>query len=100
MSDISWTYLDFSFVCDSNKRCTNKIKHSIDLVKASTAFADPAGISKFDDVHSSDEDRYKLLAKDASESLLCIIYTLRHNVIRIISARKATIFEGKLYENR
>lgn len=69
-------------------------------VKASTAFVDPAGISESDESHSDYEERRSLIAKTNSEAMLYIRYTMRWNTIRIISARKATKHEGKLYERR
>lgn len=73
MSDITWSYLNVDFVCDSNKRRINLAKHSIDLVKASTAFVDPAGISESDESHSDYEKRRSLIAKTNSEAILYIL---------------------------
>lgn len=49
--------------------------------------------------HSYGEDRYQLIGR-IDERLFVLVYTPRHNAIRIISARKANTREVKRYENR
>lgn len=97
MADISWSYLGIPFICDENKRRINQSKHAVDLVKASTAFADPAEITVFDSQHSEDEDRFTMLGKNDADVLLRISFTMRGDTVRLISARKATKSEEKLY---
>lgn len=48
--------------------------------------------------HSYGEDRYRLIGK-IEERLFVVVYTPRHDVIRIISARKANQREVKHYED-
>jgi len=49
--------------------------------------------------HIYGEDRYQLIGR-IDERLFVLVYTPRHNAIRIISARKANTREVKRYENR
>ena len=49
--------------------------------------------------HSYGEDLYQLIGR-IDERLFVLVYTPRHNAIRIISARKANTREVKRYENR
>ena len=48
--------------------------------------------------HSYDEDRYRLIGK-IEERLVVVVSTPRHDVISIISARKANQREVKHYED-
>ena len=50
--------------------------------------------------HSDDEDRFILLGLSGSAHILVVVYCERHKgqLIRIISARKATKKEVKRYE--
>lgn len=62
------------------------------------AFFDPKAIIRPDKRWDYGEDRYSLIAKK-SDRVFVVIYTLRNDAIRIISARKANLREIKLYEN-
>ena len=46
------------------------------------------------------EDRYITIGRDFLSRILVVVYTFRDIVIRIISARKATARERKLYEEQ
>jgi uncharacterized protein len=64
-------------------------------------FSDPFALSIPDDEHSEDEERWVLLGKSLNEQILLVVHTFRHNdVIRIISARKATTNEQQHYHRR
>jgi uncharacterized DUF497 family protein len=92
------------FEWDKNKEETNIIKHGVTFEQASYVFADPFVLNKFDDEHSDDEDRYVLLGKSLNETILVVIHTFRDKngmeFVRIISARKATKNEKKVYQKR
>ncbi len=49
--------------------------------------------------HSDDEDRYITIGSSADDDLLIVLHTDRDERIRIISARKATRRERRIYEN-
>lgn len=55
--------------------------------------------SRQDTRFSYGEDRYQLIGR-IEERLFVLVYTPRHDAIRIISARKANAREVKRYENR
>jgi uncharacterized protein len=46
------------------------------------------------------EDRYITIGRDFLSRILVVVYTFRDIVIRIISARKATARERKIYEEQ
>ena len=87
------------FEWDSNKAKINIEKHSISFEEAMTVFADEQGILFDDPDHSEDEDRSLLLGFSAMAKMLIVCHCLREggDVIRIISARKATKTEEKQY---
>ncbi|WP_245591315.1 BrnT family toxin [Derxia gummosa] len=67
--------------------------------EARSAFADENGLLIDDPDHSEDEDRFLLLGMSSSLRLLVVVHCYRAdgNVIRIISARKATTREAASY---
>ena len=97
MKDHRWKLDGVCFVCNQGKRKANLKKHGIDLVQASQAFTDPFAMNDYDPAHSTEEDRYKLIGKMNNEVLILVSYTMRHELVRIISARKAEYREEKIY---
>lgn len=87
------------FEWDENKNQTNKVKHGIDFEEAKTVFYDDDAIVFDDPEHSMEEERFLILGISKHENL-CIVshcYRGEDNIIRIISARKATRNETKTY---
>jgi uncharacterized DUF497 family protein len=68
-----------------------------DFAYAIRAFLDPDRTIRKDDRYDYEESRYILMGK-IDFRLFCVVYTMRHGVIRIISARKANSREVKAYE--
>ena len=75
-------------------------KHRIDLYDASAVFFDTFFSSDYDAGHSGTEDRYRIVGKMQDGKLLYVSYTIRVDVVRLITARKATKKEGELYEQQ
>jgi len=62
-------------------------------------FADPHTRAFYDDSHSDDEERFLALGHSEPGRLLMVIHAYREkNIIRLISARKATKKERIFYE--
>ena len=78
---------DLKFEWDSVKAEINFKKHKIKFEDAVYVFFDENRIDEFDELHSDDEDRYKIIGK--VEKILVVIYTERKENFRIISARRA-----------
>lgn len=97
MNEMQWTRQGVVFACDREKRLLNLHKHDVDFLRASSAFSDPFALSDFDARHSVGEERYALIGKTESETLLFVVYTLRGETVRLISARKADAKEAKIY---
>lgn len=85
------------FEWDSDKAKINLQRHGISFEEAQLAFEDENLIDALDETHSEDELRFNLIGLTA-KGLLFVVYTERGDeVIRIISARKATKFEEEIY---
>lgn len=86
------------FEWDEHKAATNERKHGVTFEEAATCFYDPLQVAYYDPDHSDDEDREILIARSDQDRLLLVIYTLRDEAIRIISARLLTPKEARDYE--
>jgi uncharacterized DUF497 family protein len=86
------------FEWDEKKAKINKRKHGITFEEATTAFADELSITIDDPLHSEDEDRLVLIGQSKAFKTLIVIHVEKRESIRIISARKATKYEQKFYE--
>ena len=87
------------FEWDENKNKSNQKKHKIAFEEAQTVFDDENARLIADPDHSKNEDRFILLGFSKNLRILVVIHCYRQNdeVIRIISARKATKNEKKQY---
>jgi len=92
------------FEWDNKKENINIQKHGVTFEQASYVFSDIYALSRYDDKHSENEDRWVLLGKSLKETLLLVVHTFRDKngveFTRIISARKATKKEEKAYQRR
>lgn len=88
-----------SFSWDDHKNSTNQKKHNVSFEEAQSVFFDGYAIEYYDPDHSQSEDRFLLLGLSYQVRVLVVSYTLRRDgkEIRIISARKATKKEQKVY---
>ncbi|MGB8991027.1 MAG: BrnT family toxin [Desulfobaccales bacterium] len=86
------------FEWDPDKARENIREHGIDLADAVGVFDNPYLPRDDPDVES--EQRFVALGMDGLGRLLVVAYTYREDNIRIISARKATMKEGKEYAQR
>ena len=84
------------FEWDDRKAAANLRKHGVDFDLAARAFGDPIAIEVIDDREDYGEERVALIGM-AGEKLLKVVYPLRGNCIRIISARRATRHEREDY---
>ena len=80
---------------DASKNQANIQKHRISFATAALVFADNDRIEYYDAVHSIDEDRYIVIGM--VKNVLFVVYTMRGDMVRIISARLATKTERKIY---
>ena len=88
-----------SFEWDEDKAASNESKHGVTFDEARTVFPDPLAVIFDDDEHSDDESREIIIGHSILERLLLVSFTERgEDVVRIISARRATKRERRDYE--
>ena len=90
--------MSLQFEWDEQKAELNAIKHGVYFTEAKTVFADINSITIDDLEHSIEEDRYIDIGISERGRLLVVVDTERGNLIRIISSRRATNREIRIYE--
>jgi uncharacterized DUF497 family protein len=89
------------FEWNQDKDIANQIKHKVSFETACLVFDDPHHLS-IQDRHAQGEERWQTLGMIGGVVLLIVAHSvkddLQEEVIRIISARKATKHERKVYE--
>ena len=80
---------------DENKNRINIQKHGISFETAALVFADEERIEYYHKLHSETEDRYVVLG--CVYGVLYVVYTMRDEAARLISARMATQTEKRIY---
>jgi len=90
---------ELKFEWDAHKASANLKKHGVSFDEAKAVFYDERAKLIDDPEHSEDEERFILLGLSSSLRVLvvCHCYRSSGNIIRIISARKATTSETKFY---
>jgi hypothetical protein len=90
------------FEWNAGKATLNLRKHLVSFEEAKTVFYDECAVQFFDRDHSSNEDRFfLLLGLSVHSKILIVCHCEREegDVIRIISARKATKRECSFYRS-
>ena len=88
------------FKWDEDKNEINKVKHGISFEDAETVFDDENALFLYDEAHSENEERFIVIGLDINFRELTVCHCYRGDndeIIRIISARKATTNEINLY---
>ena len=88
---------EFEWDEDKSQRCF--VEREFDFAYSAHAFFDPDRKIKPDQRYQYGEDRFTLTGYIEAR-LYVVTYTMRANVIRIISARKANAREVKNHEHR
>jgi uncharacterized DUF497 family protein len=87
-----------NFEWDEDKAKTNLRKHDISFNEAKTVFEDAYSLTLDDPTHSILEDCFLTIGYYSQNRLLLVVHTERQGNIRIISARRVTKHERKIYE--
>jgi len=90
------------FEWDARKAATNLRKHGVSFEEARSVFLDEDALLRSDEDHSEDEDRFLLLGLSGRLRTLvvCHCYRQEDEVIRLISARKASSDERRQSDDR
>lgn len=81
---------------DSRKAASNLKKHGIHFSEAASCLLDPQALVH-EDGDAEGENRWMLLGMSDQARLLVVVYTIRGESIRLISARKPTTKEVVCY---
>lgn len=81
---------------DSFKAKLNRAKHGVSFTQAEEALHDFMAVT-IEDPDTFGEQRFVTLGADAIGRLLIVVYTMRGENIRLISARKASKGETRQY---
>lgn len=95
----TWEIDDIDFEWDPEKAAINLAKHGVSFEDAMRVFFDPYARLFADPDHSGDEERFVIVGMDLKARVLTVCHCQRGlgNVVRIISARKATKMESAEY---
>jgi uncharacterized DUF497 family protein len=89
------------FEWDERKDCANQAKHKVSFELACLVFEDPLHLVKFDRVIDG-EERWHAMGSVEGRRILVVVHTHRSHdgeeIIRIISARRASSHERRDYE--
>jgi uncharacterized DUF497 family protein len=88
------------FEWDPEKNDVNQKKHGVSFEEAETVFEDEQAITIYDEQHSDEEDRFKIIGISRKLRELTVCHCCRNGdeIIRIISAWRARKNEIELYE--
>lgn len=90
------------FEWDENKNRINKNKHGVSFEEAATVFDDEYAVLFDDPDHSEREERYLIIGVSKTEKTCIVSHCYRskeYDIVRIISARKATKREIEFYNS-
>lgn len=94
----------YRFTWDAAKAAGNALKHGVRFELAATVFNDPLALSRYDEDHSEQEERWVTLGQAENGMLLVVVHTFEqpgaHEArVRIISARPASAHERRYHES-
>lgn len=81
---------------DEGKAEANRRKHGVDFADAVPVFSDPLAITLEETVEP--EDRCVTIGSDPQGRILVVVHAWRGEMIRLISARRATRRERRAYQ--
>ena len=100
MSDVSFIHREVIFEWDNQKAIANLHKHDLSFESACEVFFDPF-LVVLEDVESVGEElREKLIGMTRDWRIVLVVYVMREDRVRLISARDTTSMERKQYEDQ
>ena len=95
--------MDFStcagFEWDTANSEKNWLKHKVTPFECEQIFFNEPLVVAPDEAHSRAEARFYALGRTDSERLLFVVFTIRGNLIRVISARNMSRAEREVHKN-
>jgi len=89
-----------SFQWDKGNLNKNLIKHGVGSSETEEVFYDKYKKIFKDRLHSGKEERLRIIGKTKKNKLLFIVFMIRNNKVRVISARDLNKKEVYLYEKK
>ena len=86
-----------NIVWDPKKAKSNYQKHKIHFSDAESVLYDTMALT-IEDQNIDGDKRFVTVGSDSIGRIVVVVYTYRENLIRLISARKATTSERRYYE--
>jgi uncharacterized DUF497 family protein len=87
------------FEWDPRKAANNLRKHKVSFEEAQTVFQDEFAMIFPDEDHSKSEDREIIIGRSAQSRILLVCFIERErDLVRLISARRATKYERDDFE--
>lgn len=93
------TYTPWAYEWDPEKAEANQRKHGVDFASAVGVFEDDRAVT-IRDLDFAEEDRFVAIGMDLLARVLVVVFTMRDERVRLISARKANSWERRQYEER
>ena len=87
-----------SFLWDEGNRDKNQTKHGVTAQETEEVFFDSRYVLLKDKLHSAQEHRFNIIGLTKAGALLCVSFTVRKFLVRVISARPAAKKERIIYE--
>lgn len=88
------------FEWDKGNIDKNWERHQVTHLECEEVFFNTPIAVKEDEPHSATEDRYYALGKTDGGRLLFVVFTVRDNKVRVVSARDMSRKERKLYDEQ
>ena len=86
------------FEWDEGHLLKNWEKHGVSAPECEQIFFNKPLITSYDEKHSQQEARFFALGQTDAGRLLFVVFTIRNDLIRVISARNVNQKERKVYE--
>ena len=87
------------FEWDKGNIDKNWIKHKVSFSECEQIFFNRPLLIQDDILHSESEERYYALGKTDINRFLFVVFTIRNNIIRVISTRDMSRKERRMYIN-
>ena len=97
--NIKYILHNITFGWDSQKAASNLRKHNVTFELACEVFFDPF-LRYLEDEVVDGENRELIIGLTTNWQLLHVVYVMREDIIRIVSARLVTNVEREFYENQ
>lgn len=88
------------FIWDKGNKDKNWVKHKVTDQESEEVFFDEEKKTFKDKLHSKGEERFRIIGRTKRGRLLFVVFTIRRNRVRVISARDINKKEVKLYEEK